>query len=131
MKTDLLEWCNSYIKSRDSMERTLKSLEKHGDHLVATHKTKTVTWFGQESLDTKGASVEGHVSIVCLQNQQNFNTLVQHFSEFAKNPNLTIMFLNPKLNEKWSLKPGVHAAVADKQSLKLGLQSMYDTVPAV
>jgi hypothetical protein len=44
---------------------------------------------------------------------------------------LTVIFVNPKLNEKWLLKPAVHAAVADKTSLRLGLQAMYDTVPVV
>jgi hypothetical protein len=128
---DLTDWCSSYVKSRDAMERTLKSIDKQGNHLVATHKNKVVTWVPQETLDTKGVAVDGMVTIVCLQNQHNFSTLLQHFGDFAKNANLTIMFVNPKINEKWSIKPAVHAAVADKQSLKLGLQSMYDTVPGL
>jgi hypothetical protein len=131
MKVDLVTWCEQYVRSRDAMERKLKTLERKGESVVATYKDKTVTFLSQPSLDEKHIPADGHVTIVCLQNQENFNTLVTHFAAYARNPNLTIMFLNPQLNEKWSLKPAVHAAVADKASLKTGLQTLYQTVPAL
>ena len=129
MKFDLLTWTEHYIKSRDAMERKLKTLERKGDTIVATYKDKTVTFLPQAALDEKHIPADGFVTIVCLQNQSNFNALVANFSRYSQNPHLTMMFLNPQLNEKWSLKPAIHASVADKSNLKTGLQALYQTVP--
>jgi hypothetical protein len=128
---DLLDCCVHYIKARDAIERKLKSLDQQKDRVVARYKDKEVTFLGEEKLSTAAASMQGFVTVLTVQNQENFNTLVAEFSTFHKNPGLTIIFLNPVLNEKWLIKPAVHASVADKTSLKLGLQAMYDTVPAV
>jgi hypothetical protein len=129
-KFDLLTWCQQYIRSRDAMERKLVSLEEKDGGLVAVYKDRTVQWLPQSELQLLKEN-SGHITIVCLQTQQNFNTLVQQFSWFSMNPNLTILFLNPQANEKWVLKPAVHAAVADKSTLKTGLQTLFQTVPII
>lgn len=126
---DLTEWTEQYIRSRDAMERTLVGLERSGDSIVAKHKRdRMVTFLPQQQLSVP-AENEGNITIVTLQNQQNFNTLVQRFDAFATNSSLTVIFLNPVLHEKWVIKPAVHAAVADKSTLKNGLQTLYQTVP--
>ena len=131
MKVDLLTWCEQYIRSRDAMERKLKTLERKGDVIIAAYKDKAVTFLPQASLDEKNIPSDGHATIVCVQTNANFNTLVNNFMAYAKNPHLTVIFLNPQLNEKWSLKPAVHAAVADHSNLKAGLQTHFQTVPTV
>jgi hypothetical protein len=56
---------------------------------------------------------------------------VKEFSTLAAKNDLTVLFVNPKQNEKWSMKPAVHAAVADKESLKAGLTTMFQVVPTI
>ena len=125
----LNEWCVHYIRARDAFEQKLKSIDEAPDKIVCHYKDKDATFLPIETLRSDLPS--GSLTVVCLQNQQNFDTLVSNFSEYAKNPNLTIIFLNPKLDEKWLLKPAVHAAVADKANLKQGLATMYQMVPEV
>ena len=128
---NLLEWAGHYLRARDAMERKLKSLDTLPDKLVAHYKDRDVTFFAEQDLTAKHASASGVVTIVTLQKKANFDVLVQQFSTFAQNANLTIIFVNPKLNEKWLIKPSVHVAVADKSSLKTGLSAMFETVPVV
>lgn len=129
-QVDLLEWCEHYIRSRDAMERKLVKLERVGESILATYKDRAVRWLPMAQLAVP-AENEGNVSVVTLQTQANFNTLVSEFAVLAENPGLTILFINPSLNEKWVLKPAVHASVADKSTLKSGLQTLYQTVPPV
>ncbi len=131
MKTDLKTWCIHYIRSRDAMERKLVSIDEQGDKVVATYKNRVVTFVPQDVLSVDAAKLSGIVTVVCLQTIKNFQTLVSGFGEFAKNDQLTVIFLNPAVGDKWVVKPSVHAAVADKSNLKAGLQSLYDMVPAV
>jgi len=126
---NLLEWCVHYAKARDAIEQKLKSMDEKPDRIVCHYKDKEVTFLPMEKLATDLPA--GLVTIVCVQNQQNFDTLVENFSEYSKNPGLTIIFLNPKLDEKWLIKPAIHAAVADKASLKTGLLTLYQMVPEV
>ena len=126
---NLREWCMHYIKARDAMERKLKSIEEKDGNLIAHYKDKDVLFVGQEKLTTTHASHDGFATLVCLQTQENFDTLVDSFSKFSANQKLTIIFVNPQLEEKWIIKPAVHAAVADKSSLKAGLLTLYQMVP--
>jgi hypothetical protein len=125
---DLFEWCEQYIRSRDAMERKLVKLERESHAVMATYKDRTIRWLPLPQLSVPKEN-EGNITIVCLQTQANFNVLVNDFAAFAKNPGLTVIFLNPALNEKWLLKPAIHHAVADKSTLKSGLQTLYQTVP--
>lgn len=123
------EWCVHYIKARDAMTRKLVSIDEKNDKIIAHYKDKEVTFLPTETLPSVAPS--GTATIVCLQNEKNFDILINRFEDYAKNQDLTVMFLNPTLNEKWVLKPAVHAAVADNESLKTGLRAMFDTVPAL
>lgn len=131
MKYDLTNWCKNYIQSRDAMERKLVSVDDKGEQLLVTYKNRVVTFVPQTVLDDSAAKIDGIVTVVTLQTPANFNILLNKFGEFAKNPNLMVIFVNPVVEEKWLLKPHVHAAVADKSSLKAGLTSLYQTVPPV
>jgi hypothetical protein len=130
MLLDLPTWAEHYLRSRDAFEQQLVSLERTATGLLATYKKKTVTVVTQDVL---GALPEnkGPVLLVTAQTDENFKTLVKEFSTYAANQELTMLFVNPKLNEKWSIKPAVHASVADKESLKAGLTTMFQVVPTI
>ena len=128
---NLLEWSKHYVQARDAIERKLKTIDEKPDRLICTYKDKQVTFIAEETLTAKSLDANAFTTIVTLQTTKNFDALIDQFAVFSQHPKLTIIFVNPKLNEKWMIKPAVHAAVADKSTLKLGLQSMFDTVPSV
>ena len=126
---NLEEWTEHYIKSRDAFERKLVNLSKGKGQLVAEYKDRTVVFVCSDELPEKVP--EGFATVVCLQKESNFKSLLNYFSEYSKHSGLTIIFANPKLNEKWLVKPAIHSSVADKSTLKTGLRALYDSVPGV
>ncbi len=131
MPLDLITWAEHYLKARDSFERQLVSLERAEPGLVVTYKKRELKVVGEEKLTIAAASVRGNVLLVTTQTEANFDVLVKEFSKFTAKDDLTIIFANPTTNEKWIIKPSVHAAVADKTNLKAGLTTMFQTVPTI
>lgn len=131
MPADLTEWCEHYARSRDAFERKIVSMVCKGPDVLVTKKDGVLTYVVMPELSASVAKHDGATTAVCLQTPKNFAALVDSFALFAKKEDLTVIFVNPRVHEKWVVKPAVHHAVADKESLKAGLKALYDTVPEV
>ncbi len=131
MLADLTEWCEHYAKSRDTFERKIVSMVRKGPDVIVTKKDGVLTYVVMPEFSASVASHAGTIVAVCLQTPKNFAALVDNFALLTKKEDLTVIFVNPKVHEKWVVKPAVHHAVADKESLMAGLKALYDTVPEV
>ena len=128
---DIKEWTVHHIKQKDLIKGDLVSYKQEKDKIVCDYKEgRKGIFYCEENLDLKKIKdvKDSEVStFVCVCNEHNFKILVDNWDLFKKNNNLTFIFLNPGVAEKWIIKPAVHARIADPASLKQGLRTMYDT----
>ena len=128
---DLKEWAVHYIKGMDAVKGNLVSYKEEGDRVLCEFKEgRKASYLCIENLDLsklKALKDEETVYIVTLCNEHNFKILADNWDLFKSKQNLTFIFLNPDIAEKWIIKPFFHAKIADPQTLKQGLRTMYET----
>jgi hypothetical protein len=128
---DLKEWTIHHIKQKDLVTRDLVSYKEEGDKILCEYKEgRKATYYCSENLELnkiKAIANNDTATMVCSCNEHNFKVLVDNWDLFKTRQNLTFIFLNPALAEKWVIKPFVHAKVADPATLKQGLRTMYET----
>ena len=68
-----------------------------------------------------------------LNSKENLDFLMNKWNKLIKFDKLTIFFVNPfsELEKKWFISPYVHNKICDKDSLKLGLKTMFETVESI
>ena len=132
---DLKEWTVHHIKQKDLVQRDLISYKEEEDNILCDYKEGIkAVYYCNENLELKNIKAvkdDKLIYFVCLCNEHNFKTLVDNWDLFKTKRNLTFIFLNPNIAEKWIIKPFVHAKIADPSTLKQGLRTMYDTCMGV
>jgi len=132
MNQELKEWTIHYVKNKDI---TLRKLVKYDEHLSKEYiefqfKDKTAIYNIvddlKEDVFNKIKAYE-HKAIVCLNSLENFHFLIKNWKKFSEIKNLTIIFVNLKLNDKWVINPHTHSMIADPESIESGLKTMFDT----
>jgi hypothetical protein len=127
---DLQEWTHIFIKQRDLVKRELSDIKPEGNGFLLVRKDGTTARaVVAEELNAE-ALQEKPVLITCLNTKKNVKVLALRWRDFSSSPELLVVFANSKTNEKWLLKPHLHARVADEKSLEAGLLSMHDAIAA-
>lgn len=121
---NLYDWTEVFLKQRDVHHRLMESLDKTNSGFEQKNKDRTVIHVKVSEQLEADAQYE---IIVCLNTQENVHALVQHWDLFVQ-ANPLIIFAHPSSNEKWLLKPAMHAKVADEESLEQGLLSMAGAI---
>ena len=128
---DLKEWTIHHIKQKDLVTKDLVSYKEEGDKILCEYKEgRKATYYCWTNLELEKIKIIGNnetATLVCNCNEHNFKVLVDNWNLFKIKQNLTFIFLNPALAEKWVIKPFVHAKIADPSTLKQGLRTMYET----
>lgn len=128
---DLKEWTIHHIKQKDLVTKDLVSYKEEGDKVLCEYKEgRKATYYALQNLELgkiKEIANNETATLVCLCNEHNFKVLVDNWDLFKTRQNLTFIFLNPALAEKWVIKPFIHAKIADPATLKQGLRTMYET----
>lgn len=128
---DLKEWTIHHIKQKDLIAKDLISYKEEGEKILCEYKEgRKATYYCAENLTLdkiKAVKEDEPFTFVCACNEHNFKVLVDNWDLFKTKKNLTFIFLNPDLAEKWVIKPFVHAKIADPATLKQGLRTMYET----
>jgi len=128
---ELREWTVHHIKQKDMIARDLVSYKEEGDKVLCEYKEgRKIIFYCIENLDLsriKTVNDNEASTFVCLCNEHNFKLLVDNWNLFKTKQNLTFIFLNPEMAEKWVIKPFIHTKIADSTTLKQGLRTMYDT----
>ena len=68
-----------------------------------------------------------HKIIACSNNEENFRFLIKYWKKLSEIRNLSFLFVNMKLNDKWVINPHTHSMIADPDSIEPGLKTMFDT----
>lgn len=131
--SELKEWAQIFLKSRDVLQRSITGFENlNGDFVV--HKTAgDVLFLVRPELSNVDEVVEkssGSAGLVVLNTKKNVDAVIANWEKLAKLKGLCIYFVNPKTNDKWLLYPFTHNQITEKPALRRGLESLFSMVPA-
>jgi hypothetical protein len=126
---DLREWTILYIRHKDLYARKLQGHREEQGKLIFTFKDHALHAHAMEELRLP-EQLEGKTLLVTLNTEANIAYLISHWKEFSGHAHLTIVFVNPALNEKWFIIPHTHAQIADP-NISSGIHSLAENVPLV
>jgi hypothetical protein len=121
---NLTEWTKIFLKQRDLIKRDIADIIETKEGFILHLKNGG----SKQVFVTEELKIHTSDIIACLNTQHNLDYLVQNWKTFAEQKELLIIFAHPGKNDKWLLKPHHHHKVADDESLKLGLQTMFESV---
>ena len=129
---DLINWTKHYLDNVHAFKGAPLSM-KRGDHTIeCTYAKGKKIYQIEPELDEKVFSrLSGESVLVCLNSRENLEFLISHWGEIISYTGLKVMFVNPVINEQWSLFPKTHDAITDKESLRKGLESLFASVPEI
>ena len=126
----LNEWIKTLLINRDIVDRNILSFEDNGFDFVVKRKDGEVFVFVRPQLgEVSEFSKQGKVIVVTLNVRKNVDALFANWKLFAARDKLCLYFVNPTVNERWVIYPATHDKIADKASLKQGLDSLFVVVP--
>jgi hypothetical protein len=133
-KVELKEWIKGFIKHKDIFTNSIIEIKDFDDDFLVKYKDKEIFFYVSDSLSEVLKRMQNSiVSIATLNTKANFDTLIQNWHTLTKDETLTIYFVNPnsKTENKWIIRPAIHNKIADEDTLKVGLESMFNTVEIV
>lgn len=132
MDKQLADWTVNYVKNRDLTFRKLVGHKEHAkdEYIDFEFKDKTVAHFIVDKLTDKIFDIiksRDHKVIVCLNVEENFKFLIKNWKKVSEIKNLSFLFVNLKINDKWVVNPHTHSMIADPASIESGLRTMFET----
>ncbi len=131
----LKAWAIEFVRNKDLVFNKIEKVdEEEGKPQFTVHyKDKTQHCFIVSHLSEIKYNSKDHVGIFTFHTDNNFKTILDRWNEFSSHPQLTIYSVNPFIHveNKWILQPYHHAKIADKESFKTGMKSMFSAVTEV
>jgi len=132
MNKELYDWTVHYVKNKDlTFRKLVKYSEKPEKELIEFEfKDKTIAHFIIDKLSEKifeNIKDHEHKIIVCPNNEDNFKFLIKDWKRLSDVKNLSFLFVNLKINDKWVINPHTHSMIADPSTIESGLRTMFDT----
>lgn len=132
MDKELANWTINYVKNRDlTFRKLVKYTEKSKDDCIEFEfKDKIVAHFIVDKVTDKifdTIKAHDHKVIVCPNIEENFKFLIKNWKKLSDAKNLSFLFVNLKLGDKWVINPHTHSMIADPESIESGLRTMFDT----
>lgn len=129
----LLEWTIFYAKNKDIIKKEIKDYKVMKNFVEFEYKDKKHIYYAYPQLNDEviEKSYDGWVTVVCLNKKENINFTLQNWEKLIKNQRFSMIFVHPKSSQKWIIFPHMHNKITEKQTLKLGLETMAQEVPNV
>jgi hypothetical protein len=132
MDKELANWTVNYVKNRDLTFKKLVSYKEHtkDDCINFEFKDKTVAHFIVDKVSDKIFDMiknHDYKVIVCPNIEENFKFLIKNWKKLSDAKNLSFLFVNLKIGDKWVINPHTHSMIADPESIESGLRTMFDT----
>lgn len=130
---DLLEWYAGFVKHKDIFAKKIEKIEQGKDCMLVHYKDQCEEAYPVPALENGNIpelKKEKRVTIITANTKKNLDLLVANWQKLARYPELTIYFVNPASTKeiKWVIRPNLHDKVADTDTLKSGLKSLFLTV---
>jgi hypothetical protein len=128
---ELIDWTSTFIDNLNSFRRDLDKKEIKEKEIDCQYKGKgLVKYIIMSELNQEVLSkINENAVLVCLNKKDNLVFVINNWMHFIKNPKLKIIFANPRINQQWSIIPYTHHTISDSKNLKLGLKSIFESVP--
>lgn len=134
----LLEWAVNYVKNRDLLTKSIKSIEKNKEGFFVKFKDRKQFFIVEPFIEDinevmEKINEEGYFSLVMFNTKENFEAVVGGWSRLIGFKKLSIYFVNPfsQLDKKWIICPYTHHKIGSESSLELGLKTMFETVESL
>ncbi len=132
----LREWAVGYVKHRDILTKNIVDIKEEQDMVIVKFRDKEQIFLIRPTADdpvTEEINKEKNICVVMLNSKENFNFLINKWNKLIKFEKLTLFFVNPfsEPDKKWFISPYVHNKICDKDSLNLGLKTMFETVESI
>ena len=132
----LKEWAVSYVKHRDMITKNIVNIKEEQDKVIVKFKDKEKVFLIMPIVNDsviEKINKDKNTGIIILNSKENLDFLIKKWSKLIKFEKLTIFFINPfsEPEKKWFISPYVHNKICDKDSLKLGLKTMFETVETI
>lgn len=132
----LREWTVSYVKHRDMIAKNIVNIKEEQDRVVVKFKDKEQVFLIRPIVNdslVEEIEKDKNIGIVMLNSKENLDFLIKKWSKLIKFEKLTLFFINPfsELEKKWFISPYIHNKICDKDSLNLGLKTMFETVESI
>jgi len=132
----LREWAVGYVKHRDILTKNIVDIKEEQDMVIVKFRDKEQIFLIRPTADdpvTEEINKEKNICVVMLNSKENFNFLINKWNKLIKFEKLTLFFVNPfsDPDKKWFISPYVHNKICDKDSLNLGLKTMFETVESI
>ncbi len=127
---DLLSWAEVFLNHRRSVGLLRSCVKKEGFFEVTLKSGVSGRALVSSSLDVS-LLADDVLFLIVPNSLLNVRFLIDNWDSFVSFSSLTIVFVNPVVNEYWLIKPFVHSRIADPDSLAEGLLSMHQSVPVV
>ncbi|MBN2454694.1 hypothetical protein JXB11_04060 [Candidatus Woesearchaeota archaeon] len=127
----LKEWAVRYVKNRDLYSGEILGVEDTKTGFIVEYKK------GKEeyliALRIEGAGLKDGLTLVTLNNSDNINTIAKKWENLSRIKGLKIILANPfsSQEERWIIKPEVHAKVCYNKSVKAAMRSMAELVEPI
>jgi len=130
------EWTISYVKHRDMLVKSIVNIKEELDRVIVKFKDKEQVFLIRPTADDsviQEINKDKNIGIVMLNSRENLDFLIKNWRKLIKFEKLTLFFINPfsEPDKKWLISPYIHNKICDKDSLKLGLKTMFETVEPI
>lgn len=142
----LVEWAINFIKNKDIVSKKVEKIEHRKDgfdlyvkykdreqYFIITAKIADIEPVLQKINSSGHISSSCHFSILTLNSNENFESLLKNWSRIINFKFLNIIFINPfsATDKKWIIFPHTHHKICDESSLEAGLRAMFEGVEII
>ena len=139
---DLKEWIIQFLKNKDIFQKKIVEMKSESSPMEVIYKDKKVLIFTQQdanftelvdALEASNKDESMNITLICPNKRNNLNELIKHWQRIIDFPRFNMYFINPDAagDKKWIIAPYIHSKISDPSSLKLGLETMFETVEEV
>lgn len=138
----LTTWMREFLRNKDLVFRRYQSIESSDTKITLTQKNGDITVFFVKPCpqdlvaDLQKCKQEATTAfgLVLANTQKNLTMLLENWDKILGiHPKLCLYFINPYSNraKQWALHPNTHQMITEGKALKLGLQTLFDTVDEI
>jgi len=131
MAETLIEWTEHYFRHKDIFDKKLENIIKEKEHLILKYKDRKDIVFINAVLEKEVfKALENYkeydkLFIICAESRTNIDFIIENWKEILIK-NLTIVFVNIKMNNRVLLNPFVHNMICDETTLESGIRALFN-----
>ncbi len=129
----LKDWAITYLKHMDIQGNFSKISEEPNGFLIINKDGSSSFCLVLISLSKNKEAIGKATYVVTLSNKSNISFASLAWDSLAANPKLVLVFANPfsSTEQKWLVKPYIHARVSERKHLLKGLKAMSELVEPI